>query len=210
MNEFAYVNHCHLYFFSAIGAGAVKANIVVFGADQTESHDMKWPYFHQCVLAVNVGTIMVTFAFAFIRSPTNYYIPYSIATSLLCLSATLFFVGYRDYFRIDISESVLINCFPVLFNALKTRCIHGRNQPVIKYQSLEGSHTSVPGDADNLIETTDSTRTERPLTLLDYAKVENNGHFLDRIVEDVKSLRKAIVVFLLLIPYWLGFNQVCD
>lgn len=49
---------------------------------------------------------------------------------------------------------------------------------------------------------------ERPSTFLDFAKAEYRGHFIGRIVDDVKSLRGAIVVFTLLIPYWLVYDQV--
>ena len=49
---------------------------------------------------------------------------------------------------------------------------------------------------------------ERPHGFLDFAKAKNNGRFIDRIVDDVKSLQKAFIVFALLIPYWLIYNQV--
>jgi len=35
-------------------------------------------------------------------------------------------------------------------------------------------------------------------TFLDYAKITNNGKFLDRVVDDVKTLLRVIVVFFLL------------
>jgi hypothetical protein len=45
-------------------------------------------------------------------------------------------------------------------------------------------------------------------SFLDYAKISNQGQFIDRVVDDIKSLRRIIVVFLLLIPYWLVYFQV--
>ena len=49
---------------------------------------------------------------------------------------------------------------------------------------------------------------EQPRTFLDFAKAVNHGNFHNRIVDDVKSLRNALVVFTLLIPYWLIYDQV--
>ncbi|CAF3386932.1 unnamed protein product [Rotaria sp. Silwood1] len=48
---------------------------------------------------------------------------------------------------------------------------------------------------------------EQPISFFDYAKGTNNGRFPDRIVDDIKSLRRIIVMFLLLIPYWLIYVQ---
>ncbi|CAF4454763.1 unnamed protein product, partial [Adineta steineri] len=45
-------------------------------------------------------------------------------------------------------------------------------------------------------------------SFLDYAKISNQGKFLDRVVDDIKSLRRIIIVFLLLIPYWLLYFQI--
>jgi hypothetical protein len=49
---------------------------------------------------------------------------------------------------------------------------------------------------------------ERPSTFLDFAKAANHGKFPDRIVDDVNSLRRGIIAFSLLIPYWLIYIQV--
>lgn len=49
---------------------------------------------------------------------------------------------------------------------------------------------------------------ERRSTFLDYAKIINHGKFLDRIVDDVKSLQNAVIICILVIPYWIIFAQV--
>lgn len=48
---------------------------------------------------------------------------------------------------------------------------------------------------------------QRLPTLLDYAKLVNNGKFLDHIVDDVKSFRNAIIILTLILPYRLIYNQ---
>jgi hypothetical protein len=41
----------------------------------------------------------------------------------------------------------------------------------------------------------------RPSTFLDFAKVANNGNFQDEIVDDVKSLQNALILFMLVTPH---------
>ena len=45
-------------------------------------------------------------------------------------------------------------------------------------------------------------------SILDFAKAAHRGKFTDRVVNDVKAFRRAVIVFLLLIPYWLIYCQV--
>jgi len=49
---------------------------------------------------------------------------------------------------------------------------------------------------------------DRLSIFLDFGKAANDGKFHDRIVDDLNSLRHAIIVFSLLIPYWLIYNEV--
>ena len=43
---------------------------------------------------------------------------------------------------------------------------------------------------------------------LDRAMMKYGGSYLDSEVEDVKSLRKIIIIFVVLIPYWTTYFQV--
>jgi hypothetical protein len=59
-----------------------------------------------------------------------------------------------------------------------------------------------------IVEDEEVTRKDQQVsTFLDYAKAMNDGKYIDRIVDDVKSLRGAFAIFILLIPYWLIYDQ---
>lgn len=48
----------------------------------------------------------------------------------------------------------------------------------------------------------------RNLSFLDYAKHRHGGIFHDVLVDSVKQLKKIIIVFIALIPYWVVYFQV--
>lgn len=49
---------------------------------------------------------------------------------------------------------------------------------------------------------------QQTLTFLDYANVENNGNFSDRIVNDVKLFWNAINILFLVLPFQMTYAQV--
>ena len=51
-------------------------------------------------------------------------------------------------------------------------------------------------------------RVQRPLTFLDFAKATYNGDQQEWIVEEVKLLRNAFIIIILLFPYKFIFYQV--
>lgn len=142
----------------------------------------------------------------------NHYIFYVFGLGMLFLSIFLFAIGWRYYIHIKPYDSVIINCIPVYKNAVQTwlqskkseentriRCVNG---PV-----LETMHSG-DGFATETIEES-ITSDERPSVLLDHAKVVHNGRFLDRVVEDVKLLQSALVIFFIFVlPYRVISNQV--
>ena len=46
------------------------------------------------------------------------------------------------------------------------------------------------------------------LAWLDNAKIRYGGKYDDDLVEDVKSLKKILILFAILIPYWIVYLQV--
>jgi hypothetical protein len=83
------------------------------------------------------------------------------------------------------------NFIPVIINAFQTRRKHLQDAQI----AATNGRSSDPSNG-------------QLRSFLDYAKKINQGKFLDRIVDDIKSFRRIIVVFLLLIPYWLIYMQV--
>ena len=200
--------------FSAVGAGAVESNMAVLGAEQIQDSKITSRYFDKYMLAVNIGGTIATGVTLVIRryfdDQDHYYLYSAIAAaSALMVAMLLTIVGYRYYIDATTHETVVTNCIPVMINAFQSR--HRYNKRKKSSRDNEDANVNVPNtlqDFNNSTEENRFTRTgPRPSTFLDYAKLPL-GRFHDRIVDEVKSLRGFIIVFTLLIPYWLIYNQV--
>ena len=202
------------YLCSAIGAGAVQANMAVFGAEQIQESKIASRYFDKYVIVINISSI---FAVVVIRDivlyrDNKYLAPSIIGASVLLVAALLFLLGYRYYIHVPPYDTVITNIIPVYKNAFETWWKYRRNTHTIANEQVNSVLSESIRSIDNLIEveepTASTTRYEGPARFLDFAKAAHNGKFPDRMVDDVKSLRKALIVFTLLIPYWLIYEQV--
>lgn len=86
---------------------------------------------------------------------------------------------------------MIVNCIPVIRNAFVTWW-QSRRRPRRPEQNAPA----------------DEQREEHLSTFFDHAKILNHGKFLDRIVDDVKSLRNALVTMIIIIPCWFTIYQV--
>jgi hypothetical protein len=129
---------------------------------------------------------------------------------MVFINALLFIIGWRYYVHVKPYDSVISNFIPVVINAFQTwrqykrdehhtKRIHTNNSTV---NCLDASHDLTNEEVEEPI-----IIDERP-TFLDFAKVVNNGKFHDRIVDDVKSFRNAIIILILVFPYRLIYTQV--
>ena len=173
----------------------------MFGAEQIHQTRLISQYFDLYFCVVNAGSIMGILLGLLPISNDQFFIPYLIATIALVFSAISFICGLRFYRHTKPSNTVVAECIPVFWYALRARFKDDRNQ----YRSSTGENS-----ANSLMDTESSSLIvhERPRTFLDYAKRQYQGPIIDRNVDDVKTLRKAVFVFLLLIPYWLVYSQV--
>ena len=200
------------FLFSAIGAGAVKSNLAVFGADQIQEPKISARYFDKYVAAVNTGAILAILVLAPIQdkmSENEYFIPHLVATVILLLASILFIYGYRYYVHVGSHESVITKCIPVLINALYTWYKDKRKRPVsenigssVLWRTLDDSSVVTTEEIQTIV------KPKKPSSVLDFAKKAYGGKFNEKFVDDVKTLRKALIVFALLIPYWLICDQV--
>ena len=194
---------------SAIGAGAVKSNMAVFGAEQIQSSKISSRYFDKYMVAVNIGSIVSTIALPYVQTnPIHYFTGYVAAAALLVVAAVLFVAGWRYYIHVEPYETVITKCIPVLINACQTWYKYGESREVDEANLDSASARSLSRRVPSLTQGEPMRMDERPRTFLDFAKAANKGKFSDRIVDDVKSLRSAMLVFALLIPYWLIYDQV--
>ena len=211
-----------LHLCSIIGAGAVQSNMAVFGAEQIQESKLTSRYFDKYVIVINLSSIFSVLAIRrIVTSNSNgqpidkYQIPSIIAVSALLTAALLFMIGYRNYIHVPPHDTVIANIISVYKNAFETWWKYRRNTNAIvrgnlnstPLDSISSIHSTIEGE--NSTETTTTTAIyEQPIKFLNFAKAAYGGNFPDRMVDDVKSLRKSLFVFTLLIPYWIIFQQV--
>ena len=170
-----------------MGVGAVQANVAVFGADQRQKTAISSSYFEQYYAAVNVGGIIATIYVPLVINDDsknlnkNYFDAFFVAACTLLFSALSLAMGYSYYIHITTNEAVVMNWCPVLFNSCSSRCARS------PHQETHDSHVN---------------------SFMDYAHVSNGGRFRGPAINAIKSFHRAIIVFLLLIPYWLVYAQV--
>ncbi|CAF4119330.1 unnamed protein product, partial [Rotaria magnacalcarata] len=193
---------------SAIGVGAVQANMAIFGAEQIQEEKFTTRYFYKYYIAVNTGCFLAFGIIAYVQQNKSYFIGYVISTILLAVTFVIFVAGYRCYIHIKPYDSVITNFFPILINAFQTKWKHQRcaREKLNKRRALKQSIYSSDDENENHDDSVSDTD-EQQISFFDYAKADHDGRYSDRIVDDVKSLRPIIAMFLLLIPYWLIYVQ---
>lgn len=183
--------------------------MAIFGADQVHEQKSTRKYFDKYYAAVNTGGLVAFGFIAYAQQNDSYFIGYTVPAGLLIIAFILFLIGYKFYIHIQPIDSVIGNFIPVIRNAIHTRRKYRQNKKVTN-TNRKSSDTSrllddQNDDQDRLLSSSINTSS---WSFLDYAKISNQGQYLDRLVDDIKSLRQIIIVFILLIPYWLVYIQV--
>ena len=202
---------------SIIGAGAVQSNLAVFGAEQIQESKLTSRYFDKYVIVINLSSIFSVLVIREIvtsdqngQSVDKYQIPSIIAASALFIAALLFTLSYEYYIHVPPHDTVIANIIPVYKNAFGTWRKYQRNVNTIPRGSLNSARSNPTSSVHSSIENEQTSRTihSHRMKFLDFAKAPYGGDFPDRMVDDVKSLRKALILFTLLIPFWMIYQQV--
>ena len=192
--------------------GAVQANMAVFGAEQIRETDEPSRYFDKYITAINMGAIcgilLVSYIQDFQQDPDRYFHGYLFAGISVVISAVLFILGIRFYIHVRPHDTIMTKCIPVVYNAFQTKRRRKHDHDT-RYLKRANSVSGNPlFDSTNSRQSEQSDINDKIPSFLDYARARYGGRFIDRIVADVKSLQRVILVFLLLIPYWLIYYQV--
>lgn len=183
----------------------------VFGAEQLEGSEFISRYFDKHVILINISAMFAQFVMSYIQDTdkTKIFVGYTVAAFMLLLSAILFIIGRRYYIDIEPFDTVVSHCIPVVKNAYKTWREYKEHQRLRDAKHENSNRFNLSDAAHQSSEQEErGVQWQRPLSFLDFAKNVNHGNFDERIVDDVKSLRIAFVVFSLFIPYWLIYDQV--
>jgi len=186
----------YFFYFSAIGAAAVRYNLIVFGADQIQESKVTSQYINKCVAAIYLADVFDDLIILYMSDgPHFYFYMYIIGIYMLFIAAVLFLVGWKYYMHVKPYNSVISNCFPVIFNAFRTWRQY-KKEHIVHNLNASDNFINEEEEEEQRIRT-DNRRS----TFLDFAKVANNGNFQDEIVDDVKSLQNALILFMLVAPY---------
>lgn len=188
--------------------GAVQANMAVFGAEQVREQKSKIRYFDIYYAAVNTGGLIAFGAIAYLQINKGYFIGYLIPCIFLIFAFVLFLIGYKFFIHVEPYTSVITQFIPVVISAFRSWLKYRKTRHrILNNSETHPDVTTVEPEADST-DYLSFTVNRSTWSFFDYAKKANNGRFLDGIVNDIKSLRPIIVVFLLLTPYWLLYVQV--
>jgi hypothetical protein len=183
--------------------------MAVFGAEQIQESKLISRFFDKYVIAVNIGGMIAMFVVPSIQAEAEKnYITYLVAMLALFLAAILFLTGRQYYVYVKPHDSVLTKCIPVVINAFQTWYKHKKNKRTRDYELTSATASDLLLIPNGLRRQESVKDGEQSPKFLDYAKAVNSGKYIDRIVDDVKSFGSAIIVLILLIPYWLIYNQV--
>lgn len=176
---------------SALDAGATQSNMPVFGNEQIEEPQSTSKYFNKHVFVVCIAAASSKLLISYItdKDPRQLYTGYLTATIMLIISLILFIIRRRFYLHIKPYDSIVTKLFPVIKNAYSIW--------------FENKTTNL-----NLQINEQRAEPRISVEFLDFAKIVNNGKYSDRIVDDVKSFQRLLIVFCLLIPYWIIYDQV--
>ncbi|XP_054717561.1 solute carrier family 15 member 4-like [Uloborus diversus] len=169
---------------AAIGTGTIKANIAPFGVEQMQRYGVHFLklYLNWLYWCVNIGAFVAILGITYVQQIWEFQYGYVIAASSLVVATFLFWVAYPIHFHQPVSESPISRTFKVMKTAWR----------LSKNNNSNNSNLEV---------------INRP-SWLDMAKVRYGGKYHESVVEDVKSLKAILIVFIILIPYWLLYFQM--
>jgi dipeptide/tripeptide permease len=162
-------------------------------------------------VAIDIGSMIAIVVFPYIQNGPeyDYFVPYLVAAATLFVSAVLFLIGWRFYIHVKSAETVITKCIPVVINAFQSWYRYRKNKRSKRKESINSAQMQPLNVVHTLTEEEALLGIYgRPSTFLDFARVANGGKFQNRIVNEVNSLRGPLVVFTLLVPFWLIYNQV--
>ena len=206
-------------FMVGIAVGFVKANLGPFGADQVISRGqtLVFKYFNWLYWCINLGSLASFSLLAYIQQNYNFFIGYLIPFMALILSFLLFLIGTFSYIRKEAEFPVLSTIFKVVYEAFKSK---KRRKNLVKQKQRERA-LLVDDENSNASDFESSFNFDRQqggnrfdsnsynkISWLDNAKIRYGGRFDDNQVDDIKSLKRIIILFAILVPYWLVYFQI--
>ncbi|XP_022102191.1 solute carrier family 15 member 4-like [Acanthaster planci] len=174
----------------ALGAGSVRSNLSPFGGDQVryEGPEVMRTFFNWFYWAINVGSLLAIAGVTALQQNVGFFSGLLVPLATLVVATFVFVIGRTWYLSKKPMGSVLTNTSKIIMEAFKQQKV--RKTMLHRQDSSELFHSQ-----------------PKP-SFLDMAKVRYGGSFHESMVDDVKSLKKIILVFLGLTPYWVVYFQM--
>ncbi|RNA38812.1 Solute carrier family 15 member 4 [Brachionus plicatilis] len=197
-----------------LSVGFIRANLGPFGADQVTSRGqtMVFKYFNWLYWSINLGSLLAYSVLAYIQQNKSFFLGFTIPFFSLVLSFVLFLIGSFSYIKNDAEKSVITKVIRIIQEAFRSV---KRQKNFIKQKERERKMLSESEDEQERFDTysteneeDDSGTSYKTISFLDNAKIRFGGRFADSDVDDVKSLKRILLLFALLIPYWILYFQI--
>lgn len=81
---------------SAIGAGAVRGNLIVFGADQIQGPRVTSRYIDKFIVTINIASILTTvggIVIPDVKNPDQFFQFFTLAALMVFIAVLLFLIG---------------------------------------------------------------------------------------------------------------------
>ena len=185
---------------------------------------MVFKYFNWLYWSINLGSLGALGGLAYVQQNDNFFIGYTIPLGCLIVAFFLFLTGKFSYYESNANTSVLANVFRVIVDAFRSSR-RKKQQKSFNKPFANNDDESFTSSADQSID--ESVLEREVISFLDNAKIRygsllkvlfysisliisivSGGSQDEELVDDVKSLRNIVVLFLLLIPYWTLYFQV--
>ena len=162
----------------AIGAGGIKANVSLMGADQVEKEEKETvqKFFDWFYWFIQVGALLAFTIVAYVQQEVSFFYGYLITAVSMTLATILLLIGRKHYTLHPPQGRYLTDTLRIIGVGLKHKLCCKKSPDLTHW--------------------------------LDGAKITKGGKFSDEIVENVKSIVRLMPIFLTFVFYWTIFGQV--
>ncbi|KAF1334913.1 Proton-dependent oligopeptide transporter, partial [Globisporangium splendens] len=230
---------CHLGLFGgiAVGTGAIKANVITFGADQFDPNDpnevtQKEKFFSYFYIVINLGAI---FSYAYlsvlcingsgaIPAEYGYFATFAICGSVMVVAYAFFVYAYPRYVHFAPQDSALSK----LCSIVNGNCEYSKEARMLRYGlvafgiafpvNLLAAFLSNTGSSGQYLSYVVVVcclfgmyawiRYGMSTAYMDKSKASNGGRYNDETVDDIKSVIRVLPFACFMIMWECAYDQL--
>ncbi|KAL9981184.1 hypothetical protein ACROYT_G009854 [Oculina patagonica] len=177
----------------SIGEGAYKANVTAFGGDQLRGQDEQRyrRFFNWYYWSINVGSFIGFSAIAYVEQVFSFTTGFAILFGSIVLASVIFCICKSRYISHPPTGHMVKKIYSIIKEARQKKSEAEDSTSDTSTQYYPGLQEYMPIKS-----------------WLDRAMMKYGGSYLDTDIEEVKTIGKIIVIFVILIPYWAIYFQM--